>query len=169
MATAPSAIPEPTGRPRRAAIRLASRHSTPDVLFVKRINNSSLVREVDRTRSRQCYLMLGAAAAAFLFVFVLALQHFECVRYGYQIAHLRTERQALKDWNQKLRLEQASLADPERIDTLARQELGLGPAEPGQMVHVQQTGRLDASPGISVVARNLAAFAATPRGLPREP
>ncbi|MGH9376061.1 MAG: cell division protein FtsL [Terriglobia bacterium] len=169
MATAPSAIPEPIGHPRRAAVRLAGRHSTPDVLFVKKIDNSSLVREVDSTRSRQCYIMLGVAAAAFLFIFVLALQHFECVRYGYQIAHLRTERQALKDWNQKLRLEQASLADPQRIDTLARQDLSLAPAGPGQVVHVQRAGAQAPSADGPVVAHNFQAFAAIPRGLPREP
>jgi len=169
MATAPSVIPEPTKRPRRSAVRLTGRHSAPDVVYVKEIDNSRLVREVDKARSRQCYSVLGAAAAVFFFIFVFAVQHFECVRYGYQIEHLRTECQALKEWNQKLRLEQASLADPQRIDTLARQDLNLAPPEPGQVVHLQGAGFQPASPGSRVLARNFAALASTPRGLPREP
>ncbi len=169
MATAPSAIPETTRAPRRTAVRLAGRYSTPDVVFVKQIDNSRLVREVDRTRSRQCYSMLGAAAAVFFFIFVFAVQHFECVRYGYQIEHLRAERRALKEWNQKLQLEQASLADPQRIDTLARQDLSLAPSEPGQVIYLRGTDAQPASQGAPVFASNFAALAPASRGLPREP
>lgn len=169
MATAPSLIPEPSRRPRRAAVRLAGRCAASGDLFVKQIDNSHLVREVDRTRSRQCYSMLGAAAAVFLFMFVFALQHFECVRYGYQIEHLRAERQALTDWNQKLRLQQASLAEPQRIDTLARQDLNLASPGAGQVVHLQGAGIRPASSGAPVFARNFEALPSSARGLPREP
>src|SRR5579875_462204 len=168
MATAPSAIPETTRRPRRTAVRLAGRYSTPDIMFVKQIDNSRLVREVDRARSRQCYSMLGAAAAVFFFIFLFAVQHFECVRYGYQIEHLSAERRALKEWNQKLQLEQALLADPQRIDTLAHQDLNLAPPAPGQVIHLRGTDAKLASPGAPVFASNFAAFTPAPQGLPRE-
>jgi cell division protein FtsL len=65
---------------------------------------------------------------------LLASQHFQGVRYGYQIEQLKAERTALEEWNRQLRLEQASLADPQRIDTLARRKLGLTPPKPEQVV-----------------------------------
>ncbi|MGH9357248.1 MAG: cell division protein FtsL [Terriglobia bacterium] len=169
MATAPLLIPEPKGRPRRPAVRLAARSAESDVLFAKKIDNCHLVREIDRTRSRQCYSMLAAAAVVFSFIFMFALQHFDCVRCGYQIERLKSERQALTDWNQKLRLQQAVLADPQRIDALARQDLSLAPPEPGQVVHVQKNGIQPDSSSPSMLARNFAALASASRGLPREP
>ena len=45
-----------------------------------------------------------------------ALQHFRAIEYGYRIETLRSQRDGLAGMNQALRLEEASLRDPERID-----------------------------------------------------
>jgi cell division protein FtsL len=76
----------------------------------------------------------------FLFGLLFAWQHFQCVRNGYQIEQLKAERGALEEWNNQLRLEQASLADPQRIDTLARKELGLAPPSAEQVIQVGGSG-----------------------------
>ncbi|MGD0823815.1 MAG: cell division protein FtsL, partial [Terriglobales bacterium] len=64
-----------------------------------------------------------------------ALQHFRAIEYGYKIEALRSERDGLTEMNRALRLEEASLRDPERIDFKARQ-LGLQPPQPGQVVRM---------------------------------
>jgi cell division protein FtsL len=72
----------------------------------------------------------------FSFVLILAWQHFECVRYGYEIEQCKAEQAALEEQNHRLRLEQAALADPERIDTLARTRLGMVTPNPQQLIRV---------------------------------
>ena len=59
-----------------------------------------------------------------------ALQHFRAIEYGYKIEALRSQRDGLTEMNQALRLEEASLRDPERIDVMAR-KLGLQSPQPG--------------------------------------
>lgn len=169
MATAPVIFPEPQQRPRRTAIRVAGRSHLPEVFFEKQIDNSRVVREVDPARRRKCYSLLGGSVLAFIFIFGFALQHFECVKYGYQIEQLKSQRSKLKEANQKLRLEQALLADPQRIDRLARTDLGLAPSDPHQTIRLNGASPEALQPGAPVVARNFAALAPTRRGIPREP
>jgi len=61
-----------------------------------------------------------------------ALQHFRAIEYGYKIETLRSEREGLTEMNRALRLEEASLRDPGRIDVMAR-KLGLQSPQPGQV------------------------------------
>jgi cell division protein FtsL len=134
MATAAVTLPKTRRRPRNAPA--AGRASFPEFYFIKHIDNSRLVREVDVERRRECFSVLGLGIVVFLFVLLFAWQHFQCVRYGYEIEQAKSERAALEQWNQQLRLEQASLADPERIDTLARTKLGMVSPSPQQVIRV---------------------------------
>jgi cell division protein FtsL len=171
MATAPVLVPE-LQRPLRPVVPLrgtSGRSQPREVLFEKAIDNSRLYREVDPEKHRQCFTLLGMVGLAFIFVFFFAWEHFRCVRYGYEIEQLKSQRTALTVWNERLHLEQALLADPQRIDRLARADLGLTP--PGS----QQIVRLDGSRGQSrhsndpVFARNFESLAPAARGNPREP
>jgi cell division protein FtsL len=71
----------------------------------------------------------------FLLVMGYALQHFRAIEYGYKIEALRSQRDGLTEMNRALRLEEASLRDPERIDLTAR-KLGLQPPQPGQVMRM---------------------------------
>jgi cell division protein FtsL len=64
-----------------------------------------------------------------------ALQHFRAIEYGYRIETLRSQRDSLTEMNRALRLEEASLRDPERIDLKARM-LGLQPPQAGQVLRM---------------------------------
>ena len=64
-----------------------------------------------------------------------AWQHFKAIEYGYKIETLRVQRDGMLEVNRALRLEEASLRDPERIDTLAR-KLGLQSPQAGQVLHM---------------------------------
>jgi cell division protein FtsL len=79
-----------------------------------------------------------ALACLFLFVMAYAFQHFKAIEYGYKIEALKSQRDGLVEMNRSLRLEEASLRDPERIDKMAR-ELGLQSPQAGQVVQMNTT------------------------------
>jgi cell division protein FtsL len=134
MATAAITFPKTRRRPRN--VPAAGRANFPEFYYVKHIDNSRLVREVDVERRRECFSLLGMGILVFLFVLLFAWQHFGCVRDGYQIEQLKAESATLEEQNHQLRLEQAALADPERIDTLARTQLGMVSPSPKQVIQV---------------------------------
>jgi len=138
MATVAVTLPRPKRRPRTLAGPVAGRARLTDIYFVKRIDNSRLHRDIDREKRRECFCLLGLGCLVFLFGLLIAWQHFQCVRYGYQIEQVKALRGALEESNHQLRLGQASLADPQRIDTLARQELGLASPQPQQVIQMDE-------------------------------
>ena len=112
---------------------------TPEIYFTKTIDNSRLVKVEDPRRSREMKHFGTALACLFFLVFTYAWQHFKAIEYGYLIESAKRELSERTEMNRALRLEDASLRDPERIDVLARRQ-GLVPPQPGQVI------RLDASP-----------------------
>jgi cell division protein FtsL len=108
---------------------------TPEIYFRKTIDNSRLIKMEDPRREREMKHFGLALCLLFLLVMGYALQHFRAIEYGYKIEALRSERDGLTEMNRALRLEEASLRDPERIDLKARQ-LGLQPPQPGQVVRM---------------------------------
>ena len=131
---------------------------TPEVYFAKAIDNSRLVRVADRQRSREMRQFAVALALLFLFVMVYAWQHFSAIEYGYRIEAVTVERDSLAETNRALRLEEASLRDPERIDAIARR-MGLEMPRAGQVVRFDP-GAPDA--GVPVMARAEVAVISTP-------
>src|SRR5215467_15063699 len=125
------------------AVPAAERRSfwagTPEIYFAKAIDNSRLVKVEDPRRNREMKQFGTALACLFLLVFTYAWQHFKAIEYGYLIESAKREISEKTEMNRALRLEDASLRDPERIDVLARR-MGLIPPQPGQVI------RMDASP-----------------------
>ena len=70
---------------------------------------------------------------------VYAFQHFSSIEYGYKIEAQKKQREELVEANRALRLEEASLRDPERIDVLARR-MGLESPQAGQVQHLENAG-----------------------------
>jgi hypothetical protein len=122
------------------AVPAAERRSlwtgTPEIYFSKAIDNSRLVKVEDPRRNREMKQFCTAMAVLFLLVFTYAWQHFKAIEYGYQIESAKREFASLTEMNRALRLEDASLRDPERIDLLARR-MGLVPPAPGQVIHME--------------------------------
>ena len=164
MATAAVTLPKTRRRPRSGPA--AGRASFPEFYFVKHIDNSRLVREVDVEHRRECFSLLGLGVLVFLFVFMLAWQHFQCVRDGYQIEQYKAQYAALEEQKHQLRLEQAALADPERIDTLARTRLGMVTPNPRQIIRVGSAEPEAAAPESPELARN---FSVGSGDIPHEP
>jgi hypothetical protein len=124
----------------RGAIPAAERRSlwtgTPEIYFAKAIDNSRVVKVEDPRRTREMKQFCTAIAFLFLLVFTYAWQHFKAIEYGYQIESVKRELATATEMNRALRLEDASLRDPERIDLLARR-MGLVPPQPGQVIRME--------------------------------
>ena len=120
------------------APRRRSWTGTPEIYFTKPIDNSRLVKMEDPRRTRE--MRQFGIALAFLFVLVMgyAFQHFKAIEYGYRIEALKSQRANLIEMNRALRLEEASLRDPERIDRIAR-EMGLQSPQAGQVVRMDSS------------------------------
>jgi len=127
------------------------RRGAPEIYFSKPIDNSRLVKVADRDRNREMALFTGAVCALFLLVMVYAWQHFAAIEYGYQIEALKAQRDSYVELNRALRLEQASLRSPERIDILARR-LGLDSPQAGQLVRVEPASGDAGAPVVASVS-----------------
>src|ERR1700745_1433616 len=106
---------------------------TPEIYFNKVIDNSRLVKVEDPRRGREMRQFAIALSCLFLLVMTYAWQHFKAIEYGYKIESLKIERDSMAEMNHALRLEDASLRDPERIDVMAR-KLGLQSPQAGQVM-----------------------------------
>jgi cell division protein FtsL len=148
-------FPHPRPRRRPPSGPAAGRASFPEFFFVKQIDNSRLVREVEQGRRREYLSLSGLGVLVFVFVLLVAWQHFRCVRDGYQIEQYKMERKQLEDRNQKLRIEQAALVDPQRIDTLAHTRLGMVNPQPQQVIQVDLPERTSGVPELPELARNI--------------
>jgi cell division protein FtsL len=137
-----------TTRPQVWASR-SSWSGTPEVYFTKAIDNSRLVRVADTKRSREMTQFACALALLFLLVMIYAWQHFSAIEYGYRIEATKSQRESMVETNRALRLEEASLRDPQRIDMLAR-EMGLQTPKAGQVVRIEPSAK---DPGVPVMAR----------------
>jgi len=122
---------------------------TPEIYFRKTIDNSRLVKLEDPRRAREMKYFGLALCCLFLLVMGYALQHFRAIEYGYKIETLRAQRDGLTEMSRALRLEEASLRDPERIDVTAR-KLGLQPPAPGQVLRMDTVSDADAAVMASV-------------------
>jgi cell division protein FtsL len=100
---------------------------------VKRIDNSRLVRPKEPNRVRECARLVSLGALLTLCALLYAWQHFQTIQLRYQLESLRGERSQAAELNQELKLEIAGLRAPERIDVIARRELGLTGPVPGQV------------------------------------
>ena len=113
--------------------RRARRGPTPEVFFTKHIDNSRIVKADDPERRREMRTFAAVMSVLFVLVMVYVWQHFSAIEIGYNIETQKAQVEQLNEQNRQLRLSEAELTDPGRIDTLAKQ-LGLNVPRPGQVV-----------------------------------
>jgi hypothetical protein len=109
--------------------QLRRRMRTPEFYFARHIDNSRLVKAADPVRVREMRLFY-------------AMQHFSAIESGYRVEQEKQTLNQLREENRQLRLAEAELTQPGRIDMMARQ-LGLAAPQPGQVIH--PNARLDSS------------------------
>ena len=109
------------------------RGPTPEMFFTKHIDNSRIVKEDDPERRREMRSFTIVMTLFFALTMVYVWQHFSAIEVGYNVEAQKTQVEQLREMNRQLRLNEAQLSDPGRIDRIAKQ-LGLDEPEPGQVV-----------------------------------
>lgn len=100
---------------------------------VKRIDNSRLSRPVAPAQIRDFWRRVAAGSALACCMIFYVWQHFDCIQMRYQIEQLEQQRTQAAQLNQQLHVEVATLRAPGRVDSIARNQLGLTISVPGQV------------------------------------
>ena len=87
----------------------------------------------DPERRKEMRSFTVAMSVLFLMVMTYVWQHFSSIETGYSIEAQKLHVEHLREDNRQLRLSEAQLSDPDRIDRIAKQ-LGLDVPQPGQVV-----------------------------------
>jgi cell division protein FtsL len=107
---------------------------TPEIMFTKHFDNTRLVKASDPVRVRQMRIFSATVAVLFSLVMVYGLQHFSAIEGSYRVESEKQQLDQLREENRQLRLSEAQLSQPARIDGLAH-HMGLAAPDPGQVVH----------------------------------
>ena len=107
---------------------------TPEFYFAKHFDNSRILKAADPVRVREMRVFTAAVTVLFSLIMIYGLQHFSAIESSYSVESEKQVRDQLREENRQLRLSEAQLTQPGRIDGMARQ-LGLAVPEPGQVVH----------------------------------
>ena len=78
-----------------------------------------------------CAIVLSVGAVFFVW------QRYQFIRLGFTVHKLREERAAILEKIEPLRVEVEYLSRLERIDALARQQLGMRPPTPSQVILIE--------------------------------
>jgi cell division protein FtsL len=123
----------------------------PEYFIAKRIDNSRLVKAADPVRIREMRAFAAACAVLFSLIMVYGLQHFNAIESSYRVESEKQMLNQLREENRQLRLSEAELSQPSRIDQMAR-EMGLAEPQPGQVVHPNALPTDSGAPALAQVA-----------------
>ncbi len=120
-----AAASEPHARIVRAsadAYRLRPLPNDDVYFFVKRIDNSHVVRKADPKARARSWKALGASCLAAAGLIATLLPSAYGLMASYQLHQLQQEHQRLVGEESRLELEEATLVSPERLQRLAKDE-----------------------------------------------
>jgi cell division protein FtsL len=115
---------------------------TPEFFFSRHFDNTRLVKAPDPVRVREMRVFTAAVTVLFSLIMIYGLQHFSAIERSYRVEAEKQQLDQLREENRQLKLSEAQLTQPSRIDSKAR-ELGLAAPQPGQVIH--PSARVDAS------------------------
>jgi hypothetical protein len=107
---------------------------TPEFYFAKHFDNTRLVKASDPVRAREMRSFAAAVTMLFTLIMIYGLQHFSAIESSYRVESEKQIVEHLREENRQLRLSEAQLTQPGRIDGMAR-HLGLAEPQPGQVIH----------------------------------
>jgi hypothetical protein len=120
--------------------------------FVKRIDNSGVIRAVDPAARRACSRSVATGFIAAILVIAGLVPAAYNTMAGFTLEHLRHEQQTLKQQEAVLNLKEAQLLSPARLEKLAASLNMVDPAPP-------QVQQLDGVPPANSEARNQLPYA----------
>lgn len=125
-------------RERCDAYRLRAVPNEDVYFFVKRIDNSRVVKQADpRARARDWKLIGGASFAAASLIAVLLPSAYSLLA-GYQLTQLQQENERLRGEQTRLELQEARLVSTERLQHLATLQDYVDPAA-GKVVYLPKS------------------------------
>ena len=111
------------------------------------VDNVYLVREPDRRRTRELLALLLSPLPPLAVLFAAVWTNLETFRLGYQIESLQKQKESLAEKQRQLEMERARVSALARVETVARERLGLVTPGRDQVVFVRD-GAFGASPTI---------------------
>jgi cell division protein FtsL len=105
-----------------------------EVVFEKRINNEPVSTHADAEQRREYALLMLLASMFVLGLLFYGWQQYRWLQAGYEIEGAQKQRGELEEYGKQLLVERNTLANPERVDRIARNRLGMTVAAPGQAV-----------------------------------
>ena len=160
--TLPRAVAQAPARVHEAADPFIVRPLANENLycFVKKIDNSGVVREADPRAGRTCWKVIGTGVISTMVLLGLMLPSVLGLLSGYQVQALRDERQKLETAISAAELEESRLLSPEQLDRIARERNYTAPPA-GRMIVLDTSNRLaqNAAPATTVAALATSEFA----------
>jgi hypothetical protein len=130
----------------------ARRGPTPEVFFIKHLDNSRLVKAADPVRVKEMRRFAIAMIMLFAMVMLYGWQHFSSIEIGYRVEAEKQQLLQLQEQNRQLGLNEAQLCDLDRLDREAR-KLGMDAPRPGQVIRPESGLDTDLGPGTPVMAQ----------------
>jgi len=114
-------------------VELRRRVRTPEFFFAKSFDNSRLMKAADPVRLREMRVFCAAVAVLFSLVMFYGLQHFYAIESSYRVESEKQVLDQLREENRQLRLSEAELTEPGRIDRIVR-SYGMDEPQGGQVI-----------------------------------
>jgi hypothetical protein len=109
-----------------------------DVYFyIKRIDNSKVVREADPSARAKSWTFLGTACLSAVGLIGIMLPSAYGLMASYQLHNLQVENQRLVTEHATLEMEEAKLVSPERLQVLAAQQEFMDPT-PDRVIYLDK-------------------------------
>jgi hypothetical protein len=103
--------------------------------YVKRIDNSRVVRQADPQSRDTCWKTIGSVGIAAILLIGVLLPSAYNLMAGYQLQALREEAKRLESEQASLELQEVRLLSPARMEELAREQRFVDP-EPEKVVYL---------------------------------
>ena len=133
--TTAAARSEAAGSRARGEYRVPAFANDDIYFFVKRIDNSRVVRAEDPVARGACWKMIGSVVAAAVLLVAVLLPSAYSLLAGYQVQSLKQEADRLQTEQAALELSEAKLLSPARMEELARMQQFVDPA-PDRVVYL---------------------------------
>ncbi len=108
--------------------------------YIKRIDNSDVVRQADPAAGEACWRMIGSVVAAAVLMVGVLMPGAYGLLAGYKVQSLQQEGLRLEAERAELQLQEAALVSPAHMEELARMQRFIDPA-PERIVYLE--GRSD--------------------------
>jgi len=105
-----------------------------EVVFEKHINNDPVSPHAEAEQRREYALLTFLAALFVLGLLFYGWQQYRWLQAGYEIEAAQKQQAELEEFGKQLQVERNTLASPARVDRIARNQLGMTVAAPGQAV-----------------------------------